>query len=32
VVAGPRWFVRGFNDTAHLEQPWDRPAAANPGG
>jgi probable phosphoglycerate mutase len=23
VVAGPRWFVRGFNDTAHLEQPWD---------
>jgi probable phosphoglycerate mutase len=20
VVAGPRWFVRGFNDTAHLEQ------------
>jgi probable phosphoglycerate mutase len=23
VVAGARWFVRGFNDTAHLEQPWD---------
>jgi probable phosphoglycerate mutase len=32
VVAADRWIVRAFNDTAHLEPDWQRPAAAPGGG
>jgi probable phosphoglycerate mutase len=32
VVAGDRWIVRTFNDTAHLEPAWPRPGSAPGGG